>query len=245
MWKSGTLILGVLLFLCTVPVNGQWGYLPQYLNDLRDVNESSPADTEALVYDNASSMWVAGAAQPSNTLFTSVWDDLRAPATVILTGPGSGNAADRSTDGTLLFATNQDEEVFVIFQLPHGYKYGTNLVPHVHWAKSTSAGGDVCWRVDWECKDIGETFTNSPATLSLAYLVDDADTAFLHAYAEYDGGFDPDSDNVSAICKFRIWRDVSGDGASCADDYAADAILYEFDLHYQSDTLGSSQEGVK
>jgi hypothetical protein len=39
------------------------------------------------------------------------YDDIRAPATIISTGSGAGTAADRHTDGTLLFATGADEEL--------------------------------------------------------------------------------------------------------------------------------------
>jgi len=174
------------------------------------------------------------------------WDDLRAPSSTVLIGVGAGNSADRALDGSLLFDNAQDEEAFTIMQLPHGYKFGSTIEPHFHWAKSTAAGGDVCWRMDWECKDIGETFTNTPATVSMAYVVDDADTAYLHAYADAAGNsFDPLCSGVSCICMFRLWRDVSGDGGTCSDDYAADAILYEFDIHYQSDSVGSYLEASK
>ena len=166
------------------------------------------------------------------------YDDLRFPANVARVGAGAGNAADIDLLGYLLYDNVQDEEAFFIAQFPHGYEYGSTVGAHVHWAKSTSAANDVCWRVDYDCKDIGETFTGSlGTTLSLGYVIDDADTANLHALAGYD--FDPAFDSVSGICIFRVWRDVSGDGGTCADDYAADAILYEFDLHVKSDRTGS------
>jgi hypothetical protein len=107
----------------------------------------------------------------------------------------------------------------------------------------------VCWAVDWECKDIGETFTNSPATVGLEYVTDDSDTAYKHAYADMaSNSFDPACSGVSCVCLFRIWRDV--DGGSCsgtpsADDYGADAILYEFDVHIKYDTIGSQSETSK
>jgi len=174
------------------------------------------------------------------------YEDLRAPAATLSVGVGAGNSADQGLDGTLLFASNQDEEAFMIMQLPHSYLNGSNIEPHVHWAKSTSAGGDVCWAIDWECKDVGETFAGS-ATLPMVYVTDDADTAELHAYAE-TASFDPLCAGLSCICKFRIWRDI--DGGSCSgtpadDDYGADAILYEFDIHYQMDQPGSVGEATK
>jgi hypothetical protein len=168
------------------------------------------------------------------------WDDVRAPANVVLVGIGAGNAADRSLFGTLLFDTAQDEEGFVVMQLPHGYVGGTNIIPHIHWGKTTSAAGDVSFKLDYDCKDIGETFTGAlGTTASFTYVIDDGDTDGLHAHAEVTGGFDPGFSGLSGICIFRIWRDVSD------DDYAADAELFEFDVHIQMNKPGSQQETVK
>jgi hypothetical protein len=164
------------------------------------------------------------------------WDDVRMPATVALVGQGAGNAADQDTLGYLLFDTAQDEEAFFTMQMPHGYKYGSDMEAHVHWAKSTSAGGDVVFKIDYECADIGETFTNSlGTTLTLTYEIDDSDTAFKHAYADTTL-FNPGFSGVSGMCLMRLWRDVS------EDDYAADAIVYELDVHFISDTVGSTNE---
>lgn len=172
------------------------------------------------------------------------WDDLRFPASIVRLGAGSGTSADRDTDGTILFSGTQDEEAHITAQMPHGYVTGTNIEVHFHWAKTTSAAGDVCFRVDYDCKDIAETFTNAlGTTISAAYEVDDSDTAWKHAYM--DASFDPAFTGVSGICIMRLWRDVSGDGASCLDTYEVDVKLYEFDIHYQMDQPGSVGEVTK
>jgi hypothetical protein len=179
----------------------------------------------------------------TDTYEDAFWEDIIAPVTSILIGVGAGTAADRDTDGSLLFATGADEEAFIYLQMPHKYKLGTNIVPHVHWSKTTSAGGDVCWRIDYECRDIGEAFSGT-STVSMSYAEDDNDTAEVHALATVTG-FDPAISALSAICKFRLWRDVSGDGGTCTDDYGEDARLLEFDVHYQMDRPGSLSQFVK
>lgn len=167
------------------------------------------------------------------------YEALRFPASVASVGAGAGNAVDVDLYGRLLFATNQDEEAFFHVQMPHSYVAATNIIPHVHWAKTTSAGGDVVFKLDYDCKDIGETFTGSlGATLTFAYITDDADTADLHARAGHVG-FDPAFVGVSGMCMMRLWRDVS------EDDYAADVVVHEFDVHYQLDQPGSRAEAVK
>lgn len=173
------------------------------------------------------------------------WDDLRMPANVARVGQGAGTAADIHPLSYLLFDNSSDEEVFYITQMPHGYKLGTDLVAHVHWAKTTSASGDVCFRIDYECADIDEIFTNAlGTTLSFAYTVDDGDTAYHHSIAGATLS-NPGFSGVSGMCVIRLWRDVSGDGGTCADDYGADAAVYEFDFHYQTDQPGSVGETSK
>ena len=166
------------------------------------------------------------------------WDDLRFPAGIA----GRGGAAPADVDvnmGYLLFATNIDEDAFFQIQMPHGYVLGTDLEAHVHWAKSTSAVGDVLFRLSYECADRGEVFTNSlGTTIDFVYFIDDDDTAYKHAIAAVTLT-DPGFSGTSGMCIARLWRDVSG------DDYAADAIVYEFDVHYQRDQPGSGTQRTK
>ena len=75
----------------------------------------------------------------------SYWDDLRAPANAI-NPAGSPSAATVSTaDASLQFAGNADNVVVVWFQLPHQWKEGSDLHPHIHWAKNTTDAGIVDW----------------------------------------------------------------------------------------------------
>jgi len=167
------------------------------------------------------------------------WGDLRFPAGVA--GRNGADPADVSaTMGYLLFSNVIDEDAYYQIEMPHGYVLGTDLEVHIHWAKSTSAAGDVLFRLSYECADRGETFGNSlSTTIDLAYFIDDDDTAFKQAIAEVTLT-DPGFSGISGMCITRLWRDVSG------DDYAADAIVYEFGVHYQTDQPGSrTSEHVK
>ena len=77
------------------------------------------------------------------------WEDLRVPVTAIQ--KGGTNDPDferfrRNTGGTsegvftYFFDRNTEEELFFVVQLPHNYKYGTDLKPHAHWAVDTYPG---------------------------------------------------------------------------------------------------------
>ncbi len=140
-----------------------------------------------------------------------------------------------STNGTLLFASNQTEEVFYTVQMPHPYKFGTDLDLHIHWSKTTSAANDVSWKIDYECADVGEIFTGSlGTTLEFVSDVGHDDTANKHASYEVTLS-NPGFSSLSGTCLVRLYRDHD-DGD---DTYAADARFYDFDVHYQADQPGS------
>jgi hypothetical protein len=59
-------------------------------------------------------------------------------------------------------------------------------------------------------------------------------------FADIDMSSYTDAGDVSIILMCRLYRDVDN-----GDDYADDAFLLEFDLHYEIDTMGSNEEASK
>ena len=169
----------------------------------------------------------------------AVWDDLRAPATGI--NP-PGQVSDPDWDTTKLgwlFAAGTPELIHIIVQLPHEWAIGTELRPHVHWEKSTSAAGDVLWQIAYQWTGHGEART-AEATLSSATAVIASDVADIQQITPL-GVIDGAGRSISDMLLIKLTRET-GD---VADTYGADARLLEFDLHYQSDSGGSSAEFVK
>jgi hypothetical protein len=168
------------------------------------------------------------------------WDDLRFPATAI--NP-PGVAADPDIDttfGTFLFAVN--EVIFLIAQMPHSWKEGSDIVPHVHWYKTTSADGDVNWQLDYRWAPIGEVFASSWTTLNVQAPVPgtpDTDTANKHLLSSF-GAVSASGKTLSDMLLMKLTR-----VAATGTEYGADAGFFEFDIHFQSDSRGSAQEFVK
>jgi hypothetical protein len=168
------------------------------------------------------------------------WDEAYVKSQVPELGIHAVAAATINKYGYLEFPSNIEKEAFYLMNMPHSYKFGTEMKIHVHWAKTTSAPGDVVWKVDHECADVGEIFTDTlPNTTELSYITDDQDTAYLHAYAT--GAFlpAPELTSLAGMCVMRLWRDVA------ADDYADNAIVYLFGVHFLADTIGSATETAK
>jgi len=172
------------------------------------------------------------------------WDDLRFPAQAINPPGGASDADVEATTGLLLFAGNGTEVVFGVAQLPHSWREGSAIVPHVHWQKTTSAAGDVLWQRDYEVIANGETaamdYGSQLQVSSPVAGTPDTDTANNVMISSF-GEIDMTGQSVSCMVLWKLSR-IGGDEA---DSYAADARLLEFDIHFQVDSHGSESEFTK
>lgn len=155
--------------------------------------------------------------------------------------PGAVSDADVDTDnGTFLFDAATDETIVITVRVPTNFQdNGSFINPHIHWAKTTSAAGDVVWAVEykvykrnavgslsWIAHDSnntvgsGTTDTNE-AEKSLVTVFDSFDTT--------GAGVAPDDYYL-----VRIYRDAD----NAADTYGADARLLSFDFFYDVEDIG-------
>jgi len=170
----------------------------------------------------------------------TTWDDLRFPVSAI-NPPGLASDPDvDNTNGYFLFDAAGTELVFLVAQLPHSYKPGSTLRPHLHWAKSTSAAGNVMWQLDYKWAKIGEVIDASFTTLSTTSAVagtPDTNAAGKHLISSF-GDISGAGAQLSDILVMKLSRI----GGNAADTYGADAIMFEFDIHFESDISGSQNE---
>ena len=172
----------------------------------------------------------------TTTITPTYWDDLRAPASGInpagQISPPSVNAAD----GSLTFSTS--DAVCAWFQLPHAWKEGTDLNPHIHWSKTTSASGTVNWQIKYKWFNIGDVAGAFSSLNSGIDQVPNSDIADKHALMTFPI-FSGVGKTISSMVCIYLVRTTSG------DTYGADVNLYEIDLHYERDSNGSSQIYIK
>lgn len=180
---------------------------------------------------------------PSGSVDTE-WDDLRVPvsalapgatpADMIIYGPG-GNVRIRGFDGLVIV-----ESMDFVAQLPHSYKIGSDIHPHVHWCPTTNAAGNVIWRLDYYWVSINGLIPVLAQIDTGAVAASGA--AWQHLVAEFpDIAGSPAGVpfGISSMLMCRIWRDPG------TDTYGDDAGLLEVDFHFQLDSVGSRQEHIK
>lgn len=189
----------------------------------------------------------------------TVFDDLRVPLESIKLGgvndpdfkafkdDGGGPAST----GVYAFAFDDsaEEEVFFSCQIPHDYKPESTIYPHVHWTpETTGASGEFAkWGLEYTWQSIGgifgntTTITTDASSASTATTSGDASLTEFKHYVSSFSGITGTGQGISSMILCRLYRDAGHSD----DDLTDDAFLFEFDFHYERNTLGSRSEFTK
>lgn len=174
----------------------------------------------------------------------TVWDDLRiqiltrtAGTTPTFDGGFGGNA----NIFTYNFSDAATKSVYFEVQMPHSWKQGTTIYPHVHWApEEDNASGNVCkWQLEYTWVNYQGTFGAS-STYTMNGATDVANVKWKH-YIASGAGISGTGKNISSMLICRLSR-IGGDAA---DNLSGDACLIAFDIHFEKDTEGSRTEYTK
>ena len=184
----------------------------------------------------------------------TVWNDYVVPLASAISGKnvppfikfmddGSGS------DGVFAFAfedqSNPGNEQSLSFtiQMPHNWKEGSTIYPHLHWSPGDNTNGAVVWGLEYTWIEYNsstpQTFPATTVETITASFTSSDHMHLLHSFS----AITPNSnqDNISSILVMRIFRNSS----NAADTYNGDAFGLSFDIHYEMDTGGSRQEFIK
>lgn len=172
------------------------------------------------------------------------WEDLRFPAQGINpTGSAAPPSVENDPDkypGSLIFAGNADNYISGMAQLPHGWKEGSDIHPHIHWGKLAADASDLAvgWEFRYRIANIGESWS----TWSVWY----PHTLIRGSNTEENNHYMSDFENilgslytVSSMINWTIRRTGN------TDAYNGSCYLFEFDIHYEVDAFGSTLEYIK
>jgi len=168
-----------------------------------------------------------------------VWDDARVPGhsaqlgasppDVVTFGP-SGNLMVLAFDGSVTM-----EQIYFQIQMPHSYSEGTSIYPHVHWTPTDAGTGTVGWHLEYTWANVNDVFP-APTTLS---LTDNAPGVAWKSMVKGFGAIAGIGKKISSMIVGRLYRDPT------TDTYGSDAAFLEFDVHFQIDADGSTQQFIK
>ncbi len=178
------------------------------------------------------------------------WDDLR----VVLDNGSYGATLDYLTGSSgpqIYYFRNSAPTDMMSFtvQLPHNWKEGTTIYPHLHWLpKTTAASGNVEWNFDYTWANYDpitpEVFPAITTNTVTATAPVGGFTARAHTITPLttgNAGIDGTGKKISSILICRIWRKAD----NSADTYSYDAGVLFMDFHLQIDGWGSKTEFVK
>ena len=180
------------------------------------------------------------------TLIDTVYDDMRiTPSAFDFAGNSDPVNVATTIGGRTYrlyeFATN--DECFITIQMPHGYKRGSVLRPHVHWTPGSRGNEEatktVAWKADISHAKVHAAFSTYATVDCTSTLA--ADTVDgLHVIGPSADYVVPADFGESGMLLVRLYRDAGDTWAGTASGSLP--LLLEFDIHYQLDKLGSDDE---
>jgi hypothetical protein len=177
----------------------------------------------------------------------TVWNDMmvfpdattrggsNAPSWSIFKNNGSGS------QGVFLyfFSDGSEQELYFTVQVPHNYKEGSSIYPHVHWTTTsgTPSGSNVVWGLEYSVVSFGGTFPNTSINTGSTTVAEVGSLSGTHQHIITSLGTIPGTGiGISTILVCRLFR-KTGDPA---DTFSNSIGLLSFDLHYEMDAFGSS-----
>lgn len=161
------------------------------------------------------------------------WDDLAFPATAI--NP-PGIASDPTFNTTYItWDFSSADVLFIAGQLPHEYKEGSSIVPHVHWQPSNTNQGTFVWKLEYTWRNLDGAWSSLTTSTKTVTPGGTAYTAQMDDFTTIAGtGME-----ISSLWQCKLSR------AAADDNFTGDAMLIEFDIHFKKDALGSRSEDTK
>jgi hypothetical protein len=142
-----------------------------------------------------------------------------------------------------MFDKETEEELYFCTQIPHSYKIGTPLYPHVHWTtrSGTPSGTNVVWGLEYTVVAIGGSFGNT-TILTANSLIPGITPSGTGQHLITPLGTIPSTGlGISTILVCRVFRAA----ANGSDTFDNETGLLGIDFHFQKDTEGSRSEYSK
>jgi len=148
------------------------------------------------------------------------------------------------------FEDNKTQDLTFSVQLPHNYKEGTKIYPHVHWSSASAPGlTRVTWNLEYQWVNHQGSFTPAVGTTITGYSIAPGEStrslgAYEHTITPIGTGIDGAGKKISSILMCRIYRNGTIITVG-QDDFTGSAAILSIDFHYEIDAFGSKDEYVK
>jgi hypothetical protein len=243
---AGTDILGS----TTVPHSTQHSNLNDAVEALEvAVGITNSADTNSLQYRTDNAVHANGIILGKDSGVgvkvdvvtpTFGWRDMLGDISV--KGAGASDPTFAVYTGTVMrqhqFSATVEQEVFIVYHMPHDYVPGTQIYFHAHWSNAAAAPntGNVVWGFDYS---FAKGFNQAPFPAFTSITVTQASpaTRYQHNIAE-TVGITIAALEVDGLLLVRGYRKAADAGDTCTDA----VFLHTMDIHYQSTNMATKQK---
>jgi hypothetical protein len=169
------------------------------------------------------------------------------PGQLILMKIYGTRIADNVTEGTVDFATNCTTSDWKItsVQLNHDKDLSASIYPHIHWLQSTANVPNWLLQYRWQIN--GQAEVTGWTSLTCNTTVFTYSSGSIMQVCEALPIVVPAGTGLSDIVQFRIIRDNANASGlfSGADPVNATVSAFFFDLHFMTNSIGSTLEYTK
>lgn len=168
------------------------------------------------------------------------WRDITADIQV--RGSGAADPAFAVYGATVMraysFSATVNQEVFLVFHMPHDWVVGTPIYFHAHWsnAAATPNTGNVVWSFDYSFAK-GFNQEAFPAIQTVSVTQASPATRYQHMVAETVAVTIPTLE-VDGLILVRGYRNATAVNDTCTDA----VFLHTMDIHYQSSNIATKNK---
>lgn len=167
----------------------------------------------------------------------TVWDDIRVPLNTARVQGANVPTFETFQDGLMAWNFDDDDEIFFAMQMPHSWKIGTVIWPHLHWSPESDVdpSDNVGIGLEYTWANMEADFPASTTiTRDVPTGVGGDSKHLIHDFSTT--GIAP-AETVTRISSMLICRFFRQ--AAAEDNYADGIFGLEIDFHFEIDTVGS------
>lgn len=165
----------------------------------------------------------------------TVWEDMVVPLIAGKQGQTDKPAWDRTNGGYLYPQNDNTHILYLNIQMPHRWKLGSDIAPHVHWHQA--ANQNPVFKMDYRWTNIGDAVPVGWTTYTMGTLVKTYSSGTIHQICGGTALLSGSGKTLSSMLQVKLYRDDNV--------YTGTLLATSFDLHYESDALGSNTEYTK
>jgi hypothetical protein len=163
------------------------------------------------------------------------WDDLMVEARPGIQGQSTKPDWDNNYHALMFPQNNPSEIVTLNFQLPHRWKLGSTIQPHIHFLHNQNK--IPIFKMQYRWYNIGDP---PPASWTI-YTMNDVLVPYpgysIHNLCLNQTGIDGTGMGFSSLLQVKIYRDDNV--------FVGDCPVFGFDIHIEIDSFGTGDEFVK